>query len=153
MIALYSYLIKILAAILCGGLVGLEREKAQKSAGLRTCILVTMASTMVMLFSTIMKEQGAAMDASRVPAYMLSSIGFLGAGIIMAKDNKIEGITTAAILLVLIPTGLLIGIGEFPLAIICSVITFLVLKLKYVEIKFKLKKPKKGARCSTKKES
>ena len=134
---------KIFLAILLGGLIGLEREKQDKPAGLRTCMLVTVASTMVVIFSQVMLKGNPNLDIMRAPAYMLSGINFLGAGIIMAKQNKIEGITTAAILLVLVPLGLLVGIGTLEsviLAIGCAIVTFLILELKRLEIKFKWNK-------------
>ena len=140
---LTPYLSKFGIALICGGIIGLEREGQDKPAGLRTCMLVTLAATMVMIFSQLLVSIGSTMDASRVPAYMLSGIGFLGAGIIMAKQNKVEGITTAAILLVLVPMGLLIGMGEYVLGSVVSIICFLVLKLKFFEIKCKWHKKKK----------
>jgi len=137
-----GYVIKLVLAIVLGGIIGFERENQHKDAGLRTCILVTMSATMVMMFSEILSLSGT-MDVVRAPSYMLTSIGFLGAGIIMARGNKIEGITTAALMLVLVPMGVLIGIGEYILATICALLIFFVLKLKHLELHFKLKFKKK----------
>ena len=127
------YLEKLGLAIVLSGLIGYERERQHKPAGLRTSILVTLAATMIMLFSEIMVKRGLTMDAVRAPSYMMTGLGFLGAGIIMSRGGKVEGITTAAILLVLVPIGLLIGIGEYELAICSSIVTYLVLKLKHIE--------------------
>ena len=73
------------------------------------------------------------MDAVRAPSYILTGIGFLGGGIIMSRGDKVEGITTAALLLVLVPLGILIGVGEFGLSFLCTLAIYFVLKLKHID--------------------
>jgi len=137
-----EYIIKIGLALLLGGIIGYERESNHKKVGLRTSILVTLSGTIVMIFTDLMLGRGSAMDAIRAPSYILTSIGFLGGGIIMSKGSKVEGVTTAALLLVLMPLGLIIGIGEFSLATVLTLAIFFVLKLKYIEKTLKLKREK-----------
>jgi len=138
-----TQILRLIVAVLYSGLIGYEREQQHKPAGLRTCMFVTLAATMIMIFSEIMVGRGLSMDAVRAGSYMLTGIGFLGAGIIMSKGSKVEGITTAAMLLVLVPLGLLIGIGELVLAGACTLLIYFVLKLKYVQIKMKTKRIRK----------
>jgi len=139
-------LIKIAISILLGGLIGLEREQEDKSAGLRTCILVTLSMTTFMIFNLLLSTRfNFSSDFSRIPAYCIASVGFIGSGVIVLNKQKLEGITTASIMLCLVGLGLLIGIGEYILPSIIGVLVFGILKLKYLEFKFifKNKKPRK----------
>jgi len=142
----FTNIFKILLALVLSSLIGYEREASNKSAGLRTCMLVTLSSTMVMIFSELMLSRGLTMDAVRAPSYILTGIGFIGGGVIMSKGGKVEGITTAALMLILVPLGLLIGMGEYSLATICTIIIYFVLKLKHIERRAKSKKKIKKQR-------
>ena len=105
----------ILSAIL-GGLIGVEREVNNRPAGLRTHILVTLGSTLVMLVSIdgLHRDGGAILsDPYRLAAQVVSGIGFLGAGTIMRTGNSINGLTTAASLWVSAGIGLAIGTGYY----------------------------------------
>ncbi|GLI50743.1 magnesium transporter MgtC [Tepidanaerobacter syntrophicus] len=122
--------IRILLSIILGGIVGFEREKVGKPAGLRTHILVCMGSTMTMLVSLFMfyQFQGKTnLDPARISAQVISGIGFLGAGTIILEGPTVKGLTTAATLWVVATIGLTIGIGFYYIAILSTAIIFLVL--------------------------
>ncbi|WP_313757557.1 MgtC/SapB family protein [Tissierella sp.] len=113
-------IIKRLAlSAIVGGLIGTEREINNRPAGLRTHILVTLGSTLVMLVS-IDGFQSA--DPARLAAQVVSGIGFLGAGTIMRTGNNISGLTTAASLWVCAGIGLAMGSGYYLGAIVTTAI-------------------------------
>jgi len=117
-------------ALLCGLLLGLERETKDKPAGLRTIILITLGSTVYMIVSGLIPlvtegpEDTTRADPSRIAAQVVTGIGFLGAGTIIQSRGTIHGLTTAASIWVAAGIGLCIGIG-FP--IVALGITLLVL--------------------------
>lgn len=110
---------RLLLSAIIGGFIGTEREVNNRPAGLRTHILVTLGSTLVMLIS-IDGFQSA--DPSRLAAQVVSGIGFLGAGTIMRTGNNISGLTTAASLWVCAGIGLAIGAGYYLGAVVTTVI-------------------------------
>ncbi len=120
--------LRILLALVLGGLIGLERELGGHSAGFRTHILVTMGSAIIVLlsaygFSSFASEPNVRMDPARLAAQVISGIGFLGAGTIMRTGLTVSGLTTAASLWVSAAIGLSAGAGFYYCAIIS---TFLV---------------------------
>ncbi len=121
--------IRLLLALLLGGLIGLEREQNNHAAGFRTHILVCIGSTLIMLlsiygFAQFANEPGVRMDPSRLAAQVVTGIGFLGAGVILFNGYSITGLTTAASLWVVAAIGLAIGAGFYYAA---SLSTLLVL--------------------------
>src|SRR5688500_15602544 len=84
----------LLLAALCGALIGFERERQDRPAGLRTHILVCMGSALITLVSRDLA--GARYDPGRIAAQIVSGIGFLGAGTILRQGNAVRGLTTAA---------------------------------------------------------
>ncbi|MBO3769284.1 MAG: MgtC/SapB family protein, partial [Candidatus Brockarchaeota archaeon] len=101
----------LVLAIVFGAIVGLEREKAHKPAGLRTHMLVCLGSCLF----TIISEKFS-VDPARIAAGIVTGIGFIGAGAIIAEQDKIVGITTAASLWATAAIGLTIGVGDYLLA-------------------------------------
>ena len=140
-----TQLIKIGLSLLLSGFVGYEREHNDKPAGLRTIMSICLGATIAVLFNQTLA--GGNFDYIRLPAYYLAAIGFVGGGIIQkTSKNKIEGITTASILLPIAIVGLFCGIGEYLLAGASTLSIYIILKLKYVEVKIidrKLKRKKK----------
>lgn len=107
---------RILLAAILGGLIGIEREVNNRPAGLRTHVLVTLGSTLIMLISIDgfnASEVSRMADPSRLAAQVVSGIGFLGAGTIMRTGSNISGLTTAASLWVSAGIGLGIGAGYY----------------------------------------
>lgn len=110
--------IRVLFALVIGGLIGLEREFGQHSAGFRTHILVCLGSALIMLlsiygFSVFVDEPNVRTDPARLAAQVISGIGFLGAGTILRNGNSISGLTTAASLWVVAALGLAVGAGFY----------------------------------------
>jgi putative Mg2+ transporter-C (MgtC) family protein len=122
---------RFLFAILCGGLIGLERELKNKSAGLKTNMLICLGSTlftsMSVLIAASFAEKGHYGDPSRVAAQIVSGIGFLGGGAILQSRGAVVGLTTAATIWVVAAIGVCIGIGHIDVAVFCALIVVLVL--------------------------
>lgn len=148
-------LIRIVSAIIIGGIIGMEREKHNRPAGLRTHILVCLGACVITLLeSTIviqmqsMKGAGEQITISvgRVAAQVVSGVGFLGAGTIVLSQRKISGLTTAASLWNVACLGLAVGYGFYFLAFVSCILVLIVLALlsrlvrvnaeKRVEVKF-----------------
>lgn len=122
--------LRLFLAALLGGLIGLERESLNKSAGLRTHILVCLGSCLIMITSVEIFEtvgQGRIGDPARIAAQVVSGIGFLGAGTILRSGFGVKGLTTAASLWLVAAIGLAVGIGSYAASIICTVIVFIIL--------------------------
>jgi putative Mg2+ transporter-C (MgtC) family protein len=122
--------IRIILAVLLGGMIGLEREVTAHAAGLRTHILVCVGSTLVMLlsiygFTDFVNQQHVQVDPSRLAAQVISGIGFLGAGTIIVTGRSIKGLTTAASLWVVAAIGLAVGAGSYYPAVLTCVVVFL----------------------------
>jgi putative Mg2+ transporter-C (MgtC) family protein len=112
---------RLFIAALLGASLGLEREIHQKTAGLRTNILITLGSALFTLVSV--QVAGAGGDPGRIAAQIVTGIGFLGAGAIMHRDGGVQGLTTAATIWVNAAVGIAIGAGEYHLAFIATGIT------------------------------
>ncbi|MDD4297054.1 MAG: MgtC/SapB family protein [Ruminiclostridium sp.] len=120
--------LRLFIAAILGGVVGIERENQKRAAGLRTHILVSLGSALVMVTSEYMfKLYGG--DPGRLGAQVISGIGFLGAGTIIKQGGSVRGLTTAASLWVVACIGLAAGIGFYTAAIITAAIVFLTLAL------------------------
>ena len=134
---LIRYAIRLIAAVVLGSIIGIERERAGKEAGLRTHILVTLGTCSVVLACTgyAMTPEG----LSRVVQGIVTGVGFIGAGTILKlnEERDIRGLTTAAGLWMTCGVGVAVGLGELALGLLCSVIAFIVLGVlgKIVAIK------------------
>jgi putative Mg2+ transporter-C (MgtC) family protein len=123
-----SILLRLLLAILCGGVVGLERGQKNRPAGFRTYMLVSMGSALVMIVSQYIFITFGNTDVMRMGAQVVSGIGFLGAGtIIVTSKMKVKGLTTAAGLWAVACMGIAIGIGFYSAAIISCILIFVLL--------------------------
>ncbi len=119
-------IIKLLVAGLCGGLIGLERERDNKPAGIRTQMLVALGSALFMIVSLSVGSD-LRVDPSRIAAQVVTGIGFLGAGAIIRDRGSVRGMTTAASIWVVAAIGLTIGAGLFVEGIFITIFTFLIL--------------------------
>lgn len=104
---------RLLLSSLLAGLIGIERERHGRPAGLRTHILVSLGSCLVMLTSIYGFSDPNSRDAARLPAQVVSGIGFLGAGTILREGVTVKGLTTAASLWVVAGIGLAVGSGFY----------------------------------------
>lgn len=127
-----SIIFRLFLSIVIGGILGIERGRKSRPAGLRTYILVCLGSTAVMMTNQYVSQCMGTGDPVRMGAQVISGIGFLGAGSIMKTGrNQVRGITTAAGLWAAACIGLAIGIGFYELAIISGVLIFGVLSLMH----------------------
>ncbi|MCR4398958.1 MAG: MgtC/SapB family protein [Firmicutes bacterium] len=115
-----SYLLRLSVAAVIGGLVGFERERINRAAGLRTHILVCVGAALVMLVSTGLPELLGTGDPGRIAAQVVTGVGFLGAGTIMREGASVRGLTTAAGLWVVAGFGLAVGAGMYGPAMAAS---------------------------------
>ncbi|UUX33830.1 MgtC/SapB family protein [Fundicoccus culcitae] len=117
-----TILVRMLLAILIGGLLGVERGYQHRTAGLRTYILVCLGSAIIMMTNQYVFVSMGVSDPTRMGAQVVSGIGFLGAGTILVTDrNRVKGLTTAAGLWAAASIGLAVGIGFYEGAIIGGV--------------------------------
>jgi len=123
---IFEYALRLFLSAILGGIVGTEREKRDKAAGIRTYALVAVTSCLIMLTSYNLAmdlgDEKAYADAARIAAQVVSGVGFLGAGTILKNDNKIRGLTTAAGLWSVAGIGLAVGMGYYFIAIITTLI-------------------------------
>ncbi|HEX5436909.1 MAG TPA: MgtC/SapB family protein [Gemmatimonadaceae bacterium] len=122
MISVQEILARLVLAAILSAIVGLERERKNRAAGLRTHAMVGMASALVMIvsafgFSDILGRQAVVLDPSRVAAQVVSGIGFLGAGVIIFRRNEARGLTTAASIWTVAAIGLATGGGLYVAAL------------------------------------
>jgi len=111
-------LVSMLMSIICGGIIGFEREYKNKSAGFRTIILITLGSTIF----TIVSRHGADSD-DRISANIITGIGFIGAGVIFKDQFSVFGLTTAAVIWTSAAIGMTTGIGYHTLAFVFTILT------------------------------
>jgi putative Mg2+ transporter-C (MgtC) family protein len=135
-------LIRVSFALLLGFILGWERETKKKPAGLRTNMLVALGSaafTMLSLeifYSFLHIRERITSDPLRILNGIMEGLGFLGAGCIIQSRGSVEGITTAATLWVVGAVGLACGAGQFRIAILTTVLAFIVLTgLRFIESK------------------
>ena len=120
--------LKLVIALICGGLLGIERGRKKRPAGFRTYMLVCIGAALVMMTNQYISELYQTGDPSRMGAQVISGIGFLGAGtIITTGHNRVKGLTTAAGLWAAACIGLAIGIGFYEGAIMGTVMILIVM--------------------------
>lgn len=127
---LFPIILKLALAMICGGILGMERGKKNRPAGFRTYMLVCVGATLVMLTNQYLCEVYGTGDPARLGAQVISGIGFLGAGtIIVTGRNRVKGLTTAAGLWADACLGLAIGVGFYSAAIIGGAMILLVMSV------------------------
>lgn len=116
-----SITVRLVLALLLGGLIGMERGRHGRAAGMRTHVLVCVGACMTALVGLFMSDTA---DATRIAAQVISGIGFLGAGTIMIRNQSvITGLTTAAGVWCTATIGIALGYGFYLAALIATVIT------------------------------
>ena len=112
-------------AVLCGGLIGIERQLRGKAAGIRTSILICLGTALfVSLGASLPSDR---VDPTRVLAQVVSGIGFLGGGVILARKGLIVGVTSAAVIWVLAALGAMIGLGHLAATLVLTLVTLAIL--------------------------
>lgn len=129
---------KLAAAVLAGGVVGWNRERTERPAGLRTMMLVSLGSaSFVLIGSAVMARdpagQNLSSDPTRVIAGIVGGIGFLGAGTIIRAGREVKGVTTAAAIWTSAAFGAAFGLGLYVYGAIAVALTMLILWLSPVE--------------------
>ncbi|WP_407272939.1 MgtC/SapB family protein [Radiobacillus sp. PE A8.2] len=126
---------RLIVALLLAGIIGIEREFNNHSAGFRTHILVGVSSCLMMLLSLygfeeyISAHENSQFDPARIPSYVISGIGFLGAGTIIVNGMTVRGLTTAASIWAVAGLGLVVGAGMYAEAIFTTFIILISLAL------------------------
>lgn len=118
-------LVRLTIAVALGALVGYERERMGKPAGVRTHGMVALGSA---LFTLVSVYGFANHDPARVAAQIVTGIGFVGAGAILHLRRSVQGLTTAASLWVTAAIGLAVGVGMLAMSAVTSVLVFLLLR-------------------------
>lgn len=128
--------IRIFLAVFLGAIIGIEREIKNRAVGFRTHIIVSVGACLIMLIGVHGIDKCSpdmARDTARLAGQVVSGIGFLGAGTILQKKDRVSGFTTAAILWLSAAIGLVMGIGYYEGAIIATVICLITLiSLKWI---------------------
>lgn len=118
---------RLALAMAAGAILGYERERAEKPAGVRTYMLVAEGAALFMMCALLLSQQladiGRISDPGRIASTVIQGIGFIGAGVIITTGKKVVGVTTAAGLWVAAAVGLLAGAGFFTLAIAATIAT------------------------------
>ena len=120
--------LRLIVAMILGGIIGLERDYRAKDAGFRTHFLVAVGSALFTLISMYGFVDGVK-DTSRVAAQVVSGIGFLGAGLIVFQKNVIRGLTTAAGLWVTAAVGMACGTGQYFMAVLTTALMLIGLEV------------------------
>jgi len=112
-------LIKIALAVLCGGVLGLERQYKNKTAGFRTIILICLGST---VFTMVAQRTGQVANIN-----IVTGVGFIGAGVVFKDSINVSGLTTAAVIWISAAIGMAVGSGNYGLSLYATLLTLLVL--------------------------
>ena len=133
-ITLWEGTLRLVLAGVLAGLIGLERERRDQEAGLRTHMLVSGGACLFMIVGvygwsdfTLSQRVGAVVDPSRVASYVVAGIGFLGGGAIIKYGANIKGLTTAASVWVTAAIGVAVGVGMYGLAVVTAVLVLVIL--------------------------
>lgn len=126
LLSLITFIIKIILASLCGALVGLERQHEHKPAGARTLALVSLGSALFMIISLSLAEN-TIIDVSRIPAQIVTGVGFLGAGAIIRESGTVRGLTTAAGVWMVAAVGMAIGAGMYLEGLLATFLAYIIL--------------------------
>ena len=132
MIAPEQIILRLLIATILGAVVGLERERLEWAAGLRTHALVCVGAALFMIvsafgFADVLGSPDVVLDPSRVAAQVVSGIGFIGAGTIILRREIVRGLTTAASIWAVAAIGLAVGGGMYVAAIVATVLALVIL--------------------------
>ncbi len=123
----FETIIRLILGFVLAGIIGAERQSVNKPAGFKTHSLIGVSSVLIMLCGKYLSTIYVGSDASRIPAQLLSGIGFIGAGTILRDGFNVKGLTTAASLLSVTCIGLSIGAGYYLGGIVTTLIVYIIL--------------------------
>jgi len=126
----FQTFLKLILILILSGFIGLEREALSKPAGIRTHVLVGISAVLVCVCGQYFNNKTGA-DPTRIPAQLISGIGFLGAGTILRDGFNVKGLTTAATLLTVTCIGLAVGAGFYMGAILATIFVYIVLSFSH----------------------
>ena len=137
----YFLLLRLLAAVVLGGVIGFERGGNHHEAGFRTHMILCLGAAMIMVLSEcLVKQYGIESEIMRMGAQVISGVGFLGVGSIIVDGNRIRGITTAAGLWTTAGIGLAVGSANYIIACTATVLMLTInIGLKFITLKQKVK--------------
>jgi putative Mg2+ transporter-C (MgtC) family protein len=124
-----GFLLKIFLSTLLGGVIGFERERTRRPAGLRTHMIVSLSSCLLTLVSVYASET----DPLKLATNIITGVGFIGAGTIIASAGSVKGVTTAATIFAVAAIGITVALGFYLTAIISTLLIFGILELKRIE--------------------
>lgn len=113
--------IKVIIATICGLIVGIEREKKDKVAGIRTNVLVCVGVAIMTAASFLYGSVDSDVDSTRIIGQIITGVGFLGAGVIFKNNDKVVGVTTASFIWIMSAIGILAGSGFILVPIILTI--------------------------------
>lgn len=119
-----TFYTQILLSIICGSIIGVERQLKGKPVGIRTSILICLST---MYFITLARSFGQGSGAERVLGQIVTGVGFLGAGVIMNRNDLVTGVTSASVVWLLAGMGASIGLGHYGMAIVMCLVALAVL--------------------------
>ncbi|MDR2976490.1 MAG: MgtC/SapB family protein [Streptococcaceae bacterium] len=136
-----EWLLRLVVAGICGFAIGYERNNRLKVAGVRTHLIVALASALIMLvskygFNDLLSVSGIGLDPSRIAAQIVSGIGFLGAGMIFVHNQSVNGLTTAAGIWATAGIGMAIGSGLYFIGIAAAVLILIFQTLLHKNLKW-----------------
>ncbi|MCH7838837.1 MAG: MgtC/SapB family protein [Planctomycetes bacterium] len=111
-----AHVVRVIVAVILGGLIGLERELRDKPAGFRTIILICLGACVLTILSQVMGSPDG--ESTRIAAQIVTGIGFIGAGAILRDRQSVYGLTTAATIWAVAAIGMAVGFGELGLAVL-----------------------------------
>lgn len=126
-----EYFVRILLAGICGSVIGLERRKRFKDAGIRTHLILAIGCAVIMIVSKYAFSDTLDYDAARVASNIITGVGFLGAGVIFVKSGSVRGLTTAAGIWTTAAIGMAIGAGFYLLGIAVTILLVVIQLLLY----------------------
>jgi putative Mg2+ transporter-C (MgtC) family protein len=131
-----EFWLRLGTAILCGGIIGLERQLRGKAAGIRTSILICLGTQLFVGLGA--SFAGDRVDPTRVLGQVVTGIGFLGGGVILAREGAVVGVTSAAVIWVLAALGSLIGLDHLLAALVLTLVTVgLLIGVEFLESIFR----------------
>jgi putative Mg2+ transporter-C (MgtC) family protein len=128
----WEIFMRLILAVIFGGLIGVERQIAHKTAGLRTFSLISLSSCLLAVVSVLLEKSFSDFNVAIIPTSIIGGIGFIGAGLIIFHGSHPSGVTTAAGLLVAAAVGIATGFGFYSIAVFTVIITLMIFTILWI---------------------